>query len=189
MQPHHVARQEFEYIRHGTSSLIASRHIVTGQVEAACDPTHPHGQRRCRTHCSGRRPDPGDPHIFVMDNLNTHQSETLVRFVIRHDPLAITPEELGVKGTSGILDNHKNAESLSGRCSSHHPIDLHAQTLLIVESDRMGLSIIVRRLLNKRSSFPSVAAMKERIQRFINDDNEHLVKPFKWTVEVKLLKI
>jgi hypothetical protein len=52
-----------------------------------------------------------------------------------------------------------------------------------------GLSIIVRRLLNKRSSFPSVAALEERIQQFIDYYNEHLAKPFKWTYDGKLLKI
>lgn len=34
MAPGKVERREFEYIRHGSSGLIASRHVVTGQIEA-----------------------------------------------------------------------------------------------------------------------------------------------------------
>ena len=38
--------------------------------------------------------------IFVVDQLNIHKSETLVRLVTHHCCLAV---ELGVKGKSGIL--------------------------------------------------------------------------------------
>ena len=45
------------------------------------------------------------PIFLFSDNLNTHQSEALVRFVIYHDQLDISPEELGQKGCSGILSS------------------------------------------------------------------------------------
>lgn len=35
MRPGKVERQEFEYIRHGTQSLIANWHVAKGQVIAA----------------------------------------------------------------------------------------------------------------------------------------------------------
>ena len=34
MAPGKVERREFEYVRRGTSGLIASRNVVTGQIEA-----------------------------------------------------------------------------------------------------------------------------------------------------------
>ena len=106
MVPEHVERREFEYIRHGTSGLIASRDVVTGQIEAPLiQPTRTeadfarHVEAVVDLH-------PDDAHIFILDNLNTHQSEALVRFVIYHDQLDISPEELGQKGCSGILSSH-----------------------------------------------------------------------------------
>ena len=85
MIPGQEERREFESIRQGTSGLIASRDVVTGQVEAPfIQPT--------RTGVDFAHPiadvvqlHPQDRHIFVLDNLNTHQSEDLVRFVIDHD--------------------------------------------------------------------------------------------------------
>jgi hypothetical protein len=44
--------------------------------------------------------DPSGEWIFIVDRLNTHQSESLVRFVAKECQI---PEELGVKGKSGIL--------------------------------------------------------------------------------------
>jgi hypothetical protein len=39
----------------------------------------------------------------MLDNLNIHQSESLVRWIAERQ--AIPPETLGVKGTSGILQS------------------------------------------------------------------------------------
>ncbi len=50
-------------------------------------------------------------------------------------------------------------------------------------------SILVRRLLNKRASFASVAALEERMRPFLDYDNEQLAKPFRWTLDGKLLKV
>ena len=82
LAPGKVERREFEYIRHGTQSLIINFDVATGQVDPpACGPTRTevdfaeHIQRTVAA----------DPAIkrwhFVVDNLNTHQSETLVRYV------------------------------------------------------------------------------------------------------------
>jgi len=38
-QPGRLARQEFEYIRHGTQSLLATINVHTGEVVAACSAT------------------------------------------------------------------------------------------------------------------------------------------------------
>ena len=39
MQPGRVARREFEYIRHGTQTVIAAFDVVTGQVTASIGET------------------------------------------------------------------------------------------------------------------------------------------------------
>jgi len=101
LAPGKVERREFEYVRHGTRSFILSRDVVTGQIVApACGPTRTeadflaHLQAVVATHPEATR-----WHI-VCDQLNTHQSESLVRWVA---DLSNITEDLGVKGESGIL--------------------------------------------------------------------------------------
>ncbi len=101
LAPGKVERREFEYERHGTRSFIVSRDVVTDQILApACGPTRTeadflaHLQAVVATH-----PKATSWHL-VCDRLNTHQSESLVRWVAE---LSDLQEDLGVKGESGVL--------------------------------------------------------------------------------------
>lgn len=101
MRPGKRERREFEYIRHGTQTLIVSFDVASGQVaQGSVGDTRTetdylaHVQQLIAT----------DPNAMkwhlIMDCLNTHQSESLVRFVAQVEELKI---DLGVKGKSGIL--------------------------------------------------------------------------------------
>jgi putative transposase len=101
MRPGKRERQEFEYIRHGTQTLIASFDVAQGQVvKATVGDTRTeadylaHVQQLIAT-----APNATKWHL-VMDCLNIHQSESLVRFVAQTEGLEI---DLGVKGELGIL--------------------------------------------------------------------------------------
>lgn len=103
MKPGHVERREFEYLRHGTQSLIANFEVATGQViTPSIGPTRTeedfaaHVVRTINT-------DAQATWLFIVDRLNTHQSESLVRVVNKHCRLGLDFRELGVKGKSGIL--------------------------------------------------------------------------------------
>lgn len=81
VQPGRVTKQEFEYTRHGTTTLTAGLDVVTGQIVAPTlekTRTEPefveHIARTVNL-------DPQSPWIFVVDNLNTHASESLVKWV------------------------------------------------------------------------------------------------------------
>jgi transposase len=90
-QPGSVAKQEFEYTRHGTTTLTAGLDVVTGQIVSPtleATRTEPefvdHIARTVNL-------DPTGEWIFIVDNLNTHASESLVEWVAEqcgiHDPL------------------------------------------------------------------------------------------------------
>ena len=101
LAPGKVERREFEYIRHGTRTFILSRDVVSGEIVAPhAGPTRTeadflaHLQAVVATDLRALR------WHMVCDQLNTHQSESLVRWVA---DLSGVQEDLGVKGESGIL--------------------------------------------------------------------------------------
>jgi len=78
-----LARQEFEYIRHGTQSLLATINVHTGEVIADCGPTRKgEDMERHMERVAARYPDV-DIHV-VLDNLNIHKGERWQRFNERH---------------------------------------------------------------------------------------------------------
>lgn len=186
MQPGQPVKQEFEYIRHGTASLTVHWEVAIGQVVAPfAAPT------RCEEDfvlsvvlAMSARPEAERWH-FVVDNLNTHQSEGLVQLValLEGKPL----QALGKKGQYGILQSMETrAEYLqepSHRLVFHYT-PKHASWLNQVE---MWLSILARKVL-KRGSFRSVEELREKIWSFIDYYNAEWAKPFKWTYQGKPLE-
>lgn len=185
MRPGKRERREFEYIRHGTQTLIASFDVAQGRVVEATV-----GERRTETdyldhvqQLIAKDPKAVKWHL-VMDCLNTHQSESLVRFVTQTEGLEI---DLGVKGESGIL---KSMQSRSAFLTdpSHkimfHFTPKHCSWLNQIE---MWFSILVRKLL-RRADFVSKEQLKTRILEFIDYFNQTMAKPFKWTYQGKALK-
>ncbi len=182
--PGKVERREFEYIRHGTRSFIISRDVVTGQiVEPYGGPTRTEADFLAHVQAVLASDGTAVRWHFVVDNLDTHRSESLVRLAAKETGLEI---ELGVKGKSGILANrHTRAEFL--REPSHrivfHYTPKHTSWMNQVE---IWLSILVRKLL-KRGSFRSVEELKEKVMGFIDYYNRTMAKPFKWTYQGKVL--
>jgi hypothetical protein len=183
--PGKVERREFEYIRHGTLSFIINFEVATGQIGlVSCGPTRTEQDYLNHIQATvAAEPDVTRWH-FIVDNLNTHQSESLVRFVAAESDI---PEaELGVKGKSGILKSMQSrAEFLSkpDHRIVFHYTPKHASWMNQIE---IWLSILARKVL-KRGNFTSIADLKAKVLAFINYYNLSMAKPFKWTYKGKAL--
>jgi hypothetical protein len=178
-------RQEYEYIRHGTQCLTANFEVATGKQIApsiGATRTEPDFVAHIAQTVATA---PADQWVFITDQLNTHQSESLVRWVAK----AIGETcELGEKGKSGILKSMSSrAEFLS---NPEHRIRFvytpkHCSWLNQIE---LWFSILVRRLL-KRASCKSTDELRQRILEFIEYFNRTLAKPFKWTYKGRPLTV
>lgn len=185
MRPGKVEKQEFQYIRHGTQCLIANFMVATGKV--IC-PT----VQDSRTEGDFVRHiqktiaiAPQAEWIFVTDQLNTHQSESLVRFIAEQCAIHT---DLGEKGKWGILQS-KTSRAAFLQDQSHRIrfvyTPKHASWLNQIEC---WFSILVRRLL-KRLSVTSTEELKQKILEFIEYFNRTMAKPFKWTYKGRPLTV
>jgi transposase len=181
-----VQRREFEYERHGTRAFILSRDVVTGKLVAPfCGPTRKEEDFLAHVQAVVATDPKATRWHFVCDNLNIHQSESLVRFVAQ---ISGIEQDLGKKGEYGILAlMSRRATFLSD--PSHkvvfHYTPKHSSWLNQIE---IWLSILVRKLLT-RGSFTSVEELEAKVLAFIEYYNTSMAKPFKWTYQGKALTI
>ena len=178
-------RREFEYKRNGTLCLTANLEVATGKV---ISPTME--ATRTEKDFAGHiartvATDAEAGWIFVSDNLTTHVSETLVRFVAKECGIK---DDLGVKEKRGILKSvptrRKFLEDKTHRIRFAY-VPKHTSWLNQIE---IWFSILVRRVI-KRGNFTSVKDLREKILAFITYFNETLAKPFKWTYTGRPLNV
>ncbi len=179
--PGRVQRREHEYTRHGTLCLTANLEIWCGWIIApTLGPTRTesdfvaHIQQTVET-------DPDAGWVFITDNLNTHQSESLVLW--RAQTCGIE-EDLGEKGKRGVLNSQASRAAFLSDPS--HRIRFvytpkHTSWLNQVE---IWFSILVRKLL-RRCSFTSVDDLQARILAFIDYFNRTMAKPIRWLYSIE----
>jgi len=185
MRPGLLERQEHEYVRHGTQCLIANFEVATGHVIAPSI-----GKTRTNEDFAAHiartiATDPDAGWIFVVDQLNIHQSEDLVKLVA---------SELGLELELDRKGNLKNLKAMASRRAfledPTHRIRFvytpkHTSWLNQIE---LWFSILARRLL-KRGNFVSVEDLRQQILLFIEYFNRTKAKPFKWTYKGRPLKV
>ena len=178
-----TALREYEYIRHGTLCLFGNFHVATGKILSPMI-------RQTRTEEDYLEnldnlifPDPDARYRIIADNLTTHCSESLVRYVA--ESCQIT-DPLGKKGVRGILKSvQSRVEFLTDpshriqflftprHCSWLNQIEIWFGTL--------------RSKVTRWMSFTSLSDLEASILSFIDYYNEALAHPYNWTYTGKVL--
>jgi transposase len=178
-----VARLEHEYDRHGTLCLIANLEVATGRMVAPSV-----GPRRTEADFLAHIQQtvalaPQDPWLFIVDNLNTHQSASLVEWVAHHCGLEA---ELGLKDSHGILKSMASRAAFLADPSHRVRFIYTPKHTSWLNQIEIWFSILVGRLL-KRASFNSIEQLHQTLITFIEYFNATMAKPFKWTYAGKPL--
>lgn len=170
-------RIEFEYERHGTLCLIGNFVVTTGEL---LRPTI--GPTRTEADFAGHieqtvAADPEGSWVFVVDNLNIHCSESLVKLVAESCEV---PTALGQKGVRGVLKSMASRQAFLSQPS--HRIRFvylpkHSSWLNQIE---VVFGVITRKVI-RRGSFTSVADLRTKLLNFIAYFNRVFAKPFRWT--------
>jgi transposase len=172
-----VERREFEYERHGTLTWIGNFHVVTGQLLApTLGPTRTE-EDFVRHIEQTVALDPAAGYVFVLDNLNIHQSATLAEWVAKACGLE---EDLGKKGKRGVLKSQESRQQFL-EDQSHRIrfvyLPKHTSWLNQIE---IVFGIVMRKLI-RRGSFTSVDDLRAKLLAFLEYFNAVFAKPFKWT--------
>jgi hypothetical protein len=172
------AKAEFQYTRHGTVCVLANWHVAQGQILSPTISETRDNHDFARHIADTIASDPEAGWIFVLDNLNTHSGEPLVRMVA--DQLGIDPDSLGAKRKGGILKTVETRKAFLSE-KSHRIrfvyLPKHSSWLNQIE---IIFGIINRRVI-RHGSFLSKLDLIEKLQRFMTYFNETIAKPMNWT--------
>jgi hypothetical protein len=176
MEPNSNEKREPEYIRNGTQTLIASRSVNTGKIDAFTIQENRKEEDFLNHVKQIADTDTQAKHVIICDQLNTHKSESLVKFVAELDNIKV---DLGIKGKSGIL---KSMESRMEFLElEEHKISFiytpkHCSWLNQIEN---WFGLLERKVI-KRGTFSSTDDLKNKIVAFIKYYNLYYAKSYIW---------
>lgn len=171
-------RKEYEYIRHGTTTIIAAKNVENGKIiKTHIGPTRNEEDYACFVMQTVYDLPVMDKVVIFQDQLNTHLSETLVRWIAEMEEYS--GNELGIKGKSGILKNMETRRTFLE--TQHHRVRFictpkHCSWLNPIENWFAKL----QRHVIKNGNFSSVKELQSKIENYITFYNECLAKPLKW---------
>lgn len=182
--PGKCARIEFEYKRNGTQTLIAGRDVDSGKVKAVCKQTRNEKDFLDFIKLIEKENPQAKKIHIVSDNLNTHISESLVKYSAK---INNSTEYLGKKGKNGILKSLKTREEFL--TNSNHKIVFHYTPKHASWMNQIEIWFgILNSKVIKRGNFISTDDLKKKILNFIRYYNKTMAKPFKWTYTGQVLE-
>lgn len=177
LRPGRDRRVEYEYKRHGTTTLMAAQDVATGQlISCRIHPTRTEPDFLCFIQLTTAVLQEGQQAVFLVDQLNTHMSASLVEWVASQIGYV---GDLGVKGKSGVLKSKSTRKTFLE--AEHHAIRFlftpkHCSWLNPIEN---WFGHLQRKALNHQS-FDSIESLTARIENFTEYYNSYLAKPLKW---------
>jgi transposase len=168
---------EFEYTRHGTLCLIGNFVVTTGELlRPTLGPTRTEADFASHIEQTVAT-DPEGTWVFVVDNLNIHCSESLVKLVAQACGVSA---DLGKKEVRGVLKSMSSRQAFLSE-SSHRIrfvyLPKHSSWLNQIE---VVFGVIMRKVI-RRGSFTSVEDLHRKLLNFIEYFNRVFAKPFRWT--------
>src|SRR5215831_4913567 len=132
LKPGRVECREFEYRRHGTTTLIANFHVVTGQLLApTLGPTRTEADF-VRHVAQTVATDPEASWVFVVDNLNIHASAGLARWVAN---TCGVEQDLGKRRQTRRATLAGKSAHLPARARPSRPLRVPAEAYVLAEPD------------------------------------------------------
>ncbi|MCD6150614.1 MAG: IS630 family transposase [Deltaproteobacteria bacterium] len=167
--------EEFEYIRNGTTNVLAFFNYANGEVYAECQADHKTETfigifRRHIASCSQK-----EQIHYVMDNLSTHRGYRFCETVAELSNIDCPPE-------NELNNLEKRVEWLksSDKRIVIHFTPYHGSWLNLVE---FWFGIMNKKVLNE--SYGSVEKLKESFDSFMVTWNTLLAHPFRWSYNGK----
>lgn len=180
MRPGHPMRQEAWYTRHGTLCLTANLDLATGEIVA---PT------LAKTRTSGDfvshiantvATSPDEGWVFVVDNLNTHCSAELVRWVAAKCGL---DDDLGEAGVRGPLRDRLSRTQFLRRASHRIRFIYTPKHCSWLNEIERWFSKLARSVLH-RGCFGGLEALRTRVMDYIRYYNAVDAKPHRCQISV-----
>lgn len=186
--PGHSASCEFNYIRHGTTTLIGFFNVVNGTVATPfLNKTRNEEDfvAAIKQLMDEEPNEKSDLWIFICDNLNIHCSASLVEFVAKECGIE-TP--LGKKGQSGVLKDVKSRVKFLND-SSHQIYFVYTPKHCSWMNQIEWFFGVIGRHLLKKGNYTSVDELEASIRRYVKQHNELFAHPYGWNVDIdKLIK-
>jgi transposase len=176
--PGQCGKQECQYTRHGTLSLTGSWDVVAGQFIQSTIAKTRTAEDFASHILKSIQSDSNGQWVFVMDNLNTHYGEPIVRAIAKL--LEIDESTLGdKKKRKGILGSEASRRAFLTN-ESHRIrfvfIPKHSSWLNQIE---MVFGVIARRVM-RNGNFTGLGDLENKLQQFIDYFNRTFAKPISW---------
>lgn len=175
-KPGRIERKDPEYVRNGTTSLIASLNVKTGQIQNYSlggtrkeGDYYEHIKQVVET-------DPEGEHIIICDQLNIHKSPSLVKWIAMQIGFK---GDLGKERKNGILFSMKTRMKFLE--DKQHRIRFlytpkHCSWMNQIEN---WFGKLQKQVIN-RGEFDSVTNLENKIANYISYYNDFKAKPCKW---------
>lgn len=162
--------EEFEYIRHGTTDVLALLNVNTGQVMAECCPDHTK-ETLIEVFENYLKSAPNNQQLdYIMDNLNSHSCYELCQLVAKYSNVKCPSE----KELDTMAKRRKWLSQDDKRIIFHYT-PYHGSWLNQVE---YWFGMLNAKCL--RETYNSPETMHQAIRDFVMLYNDILTKPFKW---------